>query len=98
MVIANALSPWFRFFLTYDPVPALRGTHVPVLALNGTKDLQVPYKEDLGGIEAALKAADRDYQVAALPGLNHLFQTANTGAVSEYNEITETFSPTRCNA
>ena len=91
---SQTLGPWFRYFLTYDPTVALRKTHVPVLALNGTKDLQVPYKEDLGGIEAALKAGgNRDYQTVALPGLNHLFQTANTGAISEYNEISETFSP-----
>lgn len=92
--ISGALSPWFRFFLTYDPATALRNTRVPVLALNGTKDLQVPYQEDLGGIAAALKAGgNRDYQTVALPGLNHLFQTANTGAVSEYSQIAETFSP-----
>ena len=28
-----------------------------------------------------------------LPGLNHLFQTANTGSVTEYAQIEETFSP-----
>ena len=28
-----------------------------------------------------------------MPGLNHLFQTAKTGAVSEYGKIEETISP-----
>jgi hypothetical protein len=28
-----------------------------------------------------------------LPGLNHLFQTCKTGAVSEYAEIEETIAP-----
>jgi hypothetical protein len=28
-----------------------------------------------------------------LPGLNHLFQTSKTGAISEYSRIEETISP-----
>jgi len=33
------------------------------------------------------------FEVEKLPGLNHLFQTAKTGAPSEYAEIKETMSP-----
>ena len=33
-------SPWFRFFLTYDPAPTLRTVRIPTLALNGEKDVQ----------------------------------------------------------
>jgi uncharacterized protein len=54
---AQALtSPWFRFFVTYDPAPALRAVTIPTLALNGEKDVQVPFKQNLPAIEAALKA------------------------------------------
>lgn len=92
--MAPALTPWLRYFLASDPAPTLRQVHVPVLALNGTLDLQVPYKEDLNGISTALQAAgNRDFRVVELPGLNHLFQTARTGSVVEYAEITETISP-----
>ena len=88
------LSPWMRYFIPYDPRPALRRVHVPVLALGGTLDLQVPYAENLGAIEGALKAAgNRDYRVVSMPGLNHLFQTAVTGSPAEYSAISETFSP-----
>jgi fermentation-respiration switch protein FrsA (DUF1100 family) len=67
---------------------------VPVLAINGEKDLQVPAKEDLEAIERALKdGGNRDYKIVLLPGLNHLFQTTTTGAVSEYSEIEETIAP-----
>ena len=48
-------SPWFRFFLTYDPVPALRLVSVPVLAINGELDLQVPPRQNLPVIERALR-------------------------------------------
>jgi hypothetical protein len=88
------VSPWYRYFLRYDPAPALRATRVPVLALNGSLDLQVPADENLAGIQQALRAAgNRDVTVEKLPGLNHLFQTATTGAPSEYGEIEETMAP-----
>src|SRR5258707_2197792 len=48
-------SPWFRFFLDYDPIPALQKTTCPVLALSGEKDIQVPAKENLAEIQNALQ-------------------------------------------
>ena len=87
-------TPWFRYFLNYDPRPTLMKVHVPVLAINGEKDLQVPPKEDLEGIEQALKdAGNKDYKIVLLPNLNHLFQTTRTGAPSEYAQIEETLAP-----
>ncbi|MEO7084141.1 MAG: alpha/beta hydrolase, partial [Gemmatimonadaceae bacterium] len=88
------LDPWMRYFVTYDPRPALRNVHVPVLALDGSLDLQVPPEADLASIDAALKrAGNKDYKIVELPKLNHLFQTATTGAPAEYAAISETFSP-----
>ncbi len=87
-------SPWMRFFLTYDPRPALMKVKCPVLAINGEKDLQVPPEENLRDIDEALKAGgNKDYTVKELPGLNHLFQTSKTGSPSEYAKIEETISP-----
>ena len=87
-------SPWFRFFLKHDPQPTLEKVRVPVLALIGEKDLQVPAKENLAAIESALKAGGNpDVTVAELPGLNHLFQSSKTGLPSEYGKIEETFAP-----
>jgi pimeloyl-ACP methyl ester carboxylesterase len=92
--INEILSPWFHFFLSYDPRPTLMKVHVPVLALNGEKDTQVPAHEDLEGIEQALKdGGNRDYKIVLLPQLNHLFQTSKTGSPSEYAEIEETVAP-----
>lgn len=87
-------SPWFRYFVTYDPRPALAKVRCPVLALVGEKDLQVSPKENLAEIEKTLKAAGNErVQVKQLPGLNHLFQTCRTGSVTEYAEIEETIAP-----
>lgn len=92
--LAMARSPWFRFFLTYDPRPALRQLRCPVLALNGGNDTQVPPQQNLPEIEKALKAGgNRDFETHELPGLNHLFQTSTTGAPTEYARIEETFAP-----
>ncbi|HEX3043766.1 MAG TPA: alpha/beta fold hydrolase [Bacillota bacterium] len=87
-------TPWFRFFIGYDPIPTLKKVTCPVLALNGSKDLQVPPAEDLAAIAAALKAGkNKDYTIKELPNLNHLFQKCTTGSPSEYGTIEETFSP-----
>jgi pimeloyl-ACP methyl ester carboxylesterase len=88
------LSPWFRFFLKYDPYPILTKVRVPVLAIIGEKDLQVPPKENLEMIKKALKeGGNKNYKVEELPGLNHLFQNAETGSPNEYAKIEGTFSP-----
>lgn len=89
-----ALSPGAREALAYDTGPVLRQVRCPVLALNGAKDCQVPPRENLGGIEQALTAGgNQHHTVRELPGLNHLFQTCNTGATSEYLKLEETMSP-----
>jgi pimeloyl-ACP methyl ester carboxylesterase len=93
------VSPWFRFFLDYDPVPTLQKTTCPVLALNGEKDLQVSSKENLAKIRKALQdGGNKDFQTAELPGLNHLFQHSPTGSPTEYGGILETMAPEALNA
>ncbi len=92
--LESLLSPWLSFFLIYDPKPTLSQVQCPVLAINGELDLQVPPKENLGAIEEALrKGGNKNYCIKELPGLNHLFQTAQSGSPSEYAKIEETISP-----
>jgi pimeloyl-ACP methyl ester carboxylesterase len=87
-------TKWFRFFLSYDPRPALAKVRCPVLALIGEKDLQVPPKENLAEIEKVFKKAGNTKSSAReLPGLNHLFQTCKTGSPVEYAQIEETIAP-----
>ena len=92
--LQSLLSPWFKFFLTYDPKPTLSKVKCPVLAINGEKDLQVPSKENLSAIEEALVAGgNKNFTIKELSGLNHLFQTAQIGVPAEYAKIEETISP-----
>ena len=92
--VESNLTPWFRFFIRYDPGPALGGLAVPTLALFGGKDTQVDADQNQSAMEAAFAAsANRDITVRRFPGLNHLFQTAGTGSPAEYGMIEETMAP-----
>jgi fermentation-respiration switch protein FrsA (DUF1100 family) len=86
-------SKWFRELLATDPQPTLEKVKVPVLAINGKKDIQVAWEENLNAIEAALKkGGNTNVQIRAFDDLNHLFQKCNTGAMTEYGMIDETFN------
>lgn len=88
------LSPWFRYFIAFKPADYLTKIKCPVLALNGTLDMQVNSTANLAAIKTSLqKAGNKNFQVMALPGLNHLFQKAITGSVAEYAQSEETVNP-----
>ncbi len=92
--IASIDNKWFKFFLTYNPYPTLTRVKCPVLALNGSKDLQVPADENLTAIGNALKeGGNKNFKTMKLEGLNHLFQHCETGSTAEYAQIEETISP-----
>jgi len=86
-------TPWFQWFLYYDPAPTLAAVECPVLAMNGTLDTQVSSTQNLPEIEDAITNAGGDVTIIELEGLNHLFQKATTGAVAEYGQIETTFEP-----
>lgn len=91
---AQLEAPWLRWFLSYDPAPVLRRTLVPVLALNGSLDLQVLASVNVPAFEAAFQEAENERaSVFELEGLNHFFQHATTGSPDEYVQIEETMAP-----
>jgi fermentation-respiration switch protein FrsA (DUF1100 family) len=93
------LTPWFRFFLTYDPIPTLAKVKRPVLVIIGENDLQVPPDNNLPPIEQALKTSGNDdYRVMRPAKLNHLLQTSETGLPLEYARSEETMAPTALEA
>ncbi|HNZ43237.1 MAG TPA: alpha/beta hydrolase [Bacteroidales bacterium] len=92
--VYQVVTPWFRYFISYDPGKTLSKITCPVLAMNGSKDLQVPSAQNLKAIEKyLLKAGNKDFTIKEFEGLNHLFQHSATGSPSEYVDIEETFSP-----
>jgi uncharacterized protein len=92
LVASQYAGAWMRYFLKYQPSAFLSRLRVPVLAINGSLDRQVASAENLAAMRVAL-AKNPDATVRELPGLNHFFQTAGTGAIGEYDSITETFAP-----
>lgn len=96
-------NPWYEYFVEYDPSADIAATRCPVLALNGSLDCQVLPKSNLAAIRSLLRLSEwsatspyggeteggfyKEY-----PGLNHLFQHAQTGAATEYGNIEETIS------
>ncbi len=93
-MVSAYMAPRNRFLARYDPAATFRRVRVPVLALNGEKDVQVEARPNLAAIAAALRAGGNPrFVTRELPGLNHLFQHAATGAMSEYGIIEETFAP-----
>ncbi|MES2808372.1 MAG: alpha/beta fold hydrolase [Bacteroidota bacterium] len=87
-------SPWAQYFINYDPATTLGKLTIPVLALNGDKDVQVRADENLAGFTKLLtQAGNKNFKTISLPGLNHFLQHAETGEVAEYEKIEETISP-----
>ncbi len=92
--VGQMTDPWMLFFLRHDPAPLLEKLSCPVLALNGSQDLQVPAGINLEAIGAALdRAGHANYEMIEFPGLNHLFQEAETGHPGEYAAIEQTIAP-----
>ena len=86
------MSPWYEFFLDYDPAPDISKTTCPVLVMNGEKDLQVIASSNVEAIKRNLPK-NRKSQVKIYLGLNHLFQECTTGIPTEYINIEQTISP-----
>jgi fermentation-respiration switch protein FrsA (DUF1100 family) len=85
-------------FVRLDPADYLSKVNCPVLAINGSKDIQVPSAENLGRIKAVFEESDNsEVSIKELAGLNHLFQECETGATSEYSTIEQTISPIALN-
>jgi pimeloyl-ACP methyl ester carboxylesterase len=92
--ISQVTSPWFLYFVNYDPQSDLAEAKCPLLILFGEKDLQTPPQFHVPAIKQALRSNGHSQStVKIMPGLNHLFQGAETGLISEYNKISETISP-----
>ena len=93
-ITASITNNWFYTALKMDPAIALAKVKCSVLALNGSKDLQVPAEVNLEIIKNTLaKSGNKKVTAKILPNLNHLFQECKTGSTEEYGTIEQTFSP-----
>ncbi len=90
--LIGTMSPWYEFFLDYDPASDISKTTCPVLVMNGEKDLQVIASSNVEAIKGNLPK-NKKSQVKIYPGLNHLFQECTTGLPTEYINSEQTISP-----
>lgn len=85
---------WFRHFVRQRPLDKLRKVKVPILALNGSLDSQVPSELNLPLLKREMKrVGHREVTVQELEGVNHLMQAAETGSVAEYATLEKTIVP-----
>jgi pimeloyl-ACP methyl ester carboxylesterase len=80
-------AKWMREFIAYDPAPVLRATRTPLLAITGTKDVQV----DAFDLEdVSLVAGDRA-EVHILEDLDHIlrFEAAPVSNPKKYKSQIE---------
>ncbi len=85
-------TPYLKYFIAMDARPLLSSISCPVLALNGTKDLQVEPESNLGALRDGLPSHPSN-QIETVEGVNHLFQHCQTGMSTEYRDLEETFAP-----
>ncbi|MCW1952800.1 MAG: alpha/beta fold hydrolase [Flavobacteriia bacterium] len=85
-------SPEIMSLIRSENSAYLESLSIPVLALNGSLDVQVAASDNLTAIEKALPAHPK-HRFETLAGLNHLFQEAGTGLPNEYFNIEQTLSP-----
>lgn len=91
-VLSQLQVPYMRYFLALDMRPLLGRITCPVLALNGTMDIQVDCTKNLDTIRKHI-AHNVKMQIQKVEGVNHLFQHCQSGTVAEYRTIEETISP-----
>lgn len=92
VVLAKSKNAWMNYFIAYDPIEVIRKIKCPIMAINGSLDMQVLPASNLAVIRNNLQWKEGDI-VREYEGLNHLFQHCKTGAVTEYIKIEETISP-----
>lgn len=94
LYVKQLTGNWMTHFIKYNPALILEQVNCPVLAINGSKDLQVPAKVNLTAIKKALeKGGNNNVTTKEIPNLNHLFQECETGSPREYGKIEQTLSP-----
>jgi pimeloyl-ACP methyl ester carboxylesterase len=82
----QADTPWFRSFLSFDPVKVLGKVEQPLLIVQGERDRQVaaPRHGQLLLDAARARKKKPEASLVTIEGVNHLFVPAETGDVTEY--------------
>ncbi|OGX85485.1 hypothetical protein BEN48_01180 [Hymenobacter glacialis] len=88
----HLLTPWHRYFLSFDPIEQLDQIRCPVLLLSGTSDLEAPADLHQTQLEKELRSFNHSTTAKRLPGVNHLFQPPKTEWTLMNGEMKPLFS------
>ncbi|MEJ2881788.1 alpha/beta hydrolase family protein [Pedobacter sp. GR22-6] len=92
--VMNAVKPWYRYFLKFDPANFLPKVQVPILAINGDKDLMVRPEINLANWkELPASGGNKQVTTKLIPNLNHLLQHCITCQPQEYASLKEAIAP-----
>ena len=92
-MIRQYMRPWLRFFIQYDPANTLKKVTCPVLAINGSEDVQVSPRNLPLIANALAEGGNEQVTIKEFSGMNHLFQICKTCSMSEYDNIEQTITP-----
>ena len=88
MYTMQATTPWYRFFVRYDPAKYLKAVQCPVLAINGDKDVMVDADTNLTNWKRLIPQGV-PVDTIKMKGLNHLLLPCQKGTPDEYSKIKE---------
>jgi len=82
-LVAKINAKWFREFMDYNPAEDLQRITVPVLAINGSKDIQID-SSDLDRMANLIKAP---FEPHLIPNMTHLLRIEEgDAAISKYKK------------
>lgn len=85
-----SIMPFLRDFIQSDTTKFLQKINCPLIALYGSKNVQVPFKLNLSSLE---RMNNIKFILMGITGYNYLFQKCPTGFPSEYLTLEGTMDP-----
>lgn len=73
MIFRESLQPYMISWIKYDPQAEIAKLKMPILLINGTRDIQVPVLD-----AELLKKAKPDAQLLIITDMNHIFKEVKT--------------------
>ena len=80
------LQPFMMNWMSYNPTDILKNLEMPILIINGTKDLQVSVKE-----AELLKAANEEAKLVIIENMNHVLFEIEGGDLENSKSYNESF-------
>ncbi|SOD11465.1 alpha/beta hydrolase [Pedobacter xixiisoli] len=86
--VNHAVGKWYRYFVKYDAQVVMKQIKVPVLAINGDKDLMVAGVPNLANWKNYIAVGgNKKVTTKLIPSVNHLLQKCESCKPDEYAKI-----------